>query len=277
MIQITKLSIFNKSYAILVGGKEEMINIAVCDDEITLFKTKFNALLQRALVQSQIQAEITYYSDGVVLFDEFKNRNTYDIIILDIDMPSINGKELARKLRAVDSEFTLAFFTAYEKEVFSTIPIGISAFIPKDFDDEKILSALTELFNAFLSKNPQYDVLDVLIDGKPSTAKIQASNIYYFKFVSKNIFAYTYNDTFILTERVFEKVVEKFRTKGFYKINRTCIVNISKVYEVLEESVIMDNGDKLIVSRRAKKELLHKVTMLPIIRKVNNGDANFRV
>lgn len=245
-----------------------MINIAVCDDEITLLKTKFNSLLKRVLAQLEIQAEITYYSDGLILFDDFKKQKIYDVVILDIDMPSINGKELARKLRAVDAEFTLAFFTAYEQEVFSAIPIGISAFIPKKFDDEKILIALTELFETFLAKKPQYDVFKVLVDGKLSTIKIQASNIYYFQFESKIITVHTYNDSFVLAERIFDNIVKKYLSSGFFQINRTCIVNVAKVYEVLDDTITMDNGDKLMVSRRAKKGLLHEITLLPTIKVV---------
>lgn len=245
-----------------------MINIAVCDDEIALLKTKFNSLFKRVLMKLEIQAEITYYNDGLVLLDDFKKHNIYDIVILDIDMPSINGKELARKLRAIDAEFTLAFFTAYEKEVFSAIPIGISSFIPKNFDEGKIVSALTELLQVFLAKKPQYDMLNILIDGKLSTIKIQASNIYYFQFISKIITAHTYDNSFILSERVFDKIVKRYLSRGFYQINRTCIVNVAKVYEILDNSIIMDNKDELVVSRRAKKGLLREITSLPTIKEV---------
>lgn len=245
-----------------------MIRIAICDDEIRLLKEQLTPLLKQVIAQKELQTEITYFNDGSILLDNFKKRNIYDIVILDIDMPSINGKELARKLRAIDSEFTLAFFTAYEKEVFSAIPIGISAFIPKNFDDERVMSALTELFDAFLAKNPQYEVFSVLIDGKPSTIKIQASNIHYFQFVSRIITLHTYNDSFILSERVFDNIIKKYLSHGFYQINRTCVVNVTKVYEVLDGNLIMDNGDKLIISRRAKKGLLREVALLPSIKEV---------
>lgn len=245
-----------------------MISIAVCDDEIALLKTKVNFLLERVLTQLEAQAEITYYNDGLDLLDDFKKQNIYDIVILDIDMPLINGKELARQLRTIDSEFTLAFFTAYPEEVFSAIPIGISAFIPKCFDDEKALAALKELVSGYISKKPKYVIIDVLVDGIPSKVKLQISNIHYFQFINRNITIHTYKDSYILTERVFDKIVKEYILKGFYKISRTCIVNIAKVHEVLVDSLIMDNGDKLVVSRRAKKELLHKMAFLPLIKEI---------
>lgn len=245
-----------------------MISIAICDDEIQLLKEQLTPLLKQVIAQKELQAKITYFDDESILLDNFKKRNIYDIVILDIDMPSINGKELARKLRAIDAEFTLAFFTAYEREVFSAIPIGISAFIPKKFDDEKILLALTELFDAFLAKEPQYEMLDVLIEGKPSIVKVQASNIYYFQLESKIITAHTYNESYILSERKFDNIVKKYLQSGFYQINRACIVNVAKIYEILGDSIIMDNRDELMVSRRTKKGLLHEITKLSTIKVV---------
>lgn len=245
---------------------KKMISIAICDDEITLLKSKFRLLLKHSLSQIGIQASVTYYTDGFKLLSDFENRKIYDIVILDIDMPSINGKELARKLRAVDSEFTLAFYTAYAEEVFSTIPLGISAFIPKGFDDNEIITSLVQLFKSLVSKKPQYDIIDILKNGEHSSLKIPINNIYYFKFSDRTITMHTYNEIYVLFERTFDKIIKKYLSEGFYKINRTCIVNVAKVHELLADILIMDNGDKLVVSRRSRKGLLNSMTLLAVIR-----------
>lgn len=242
-----------------------MIRIAICDDDIQYVEEHLTPLINQVIKKKDLQAQITNFDNGSVLLEKFQERNIYDIVILDIDMPAINGKELARKLRAIDDNFTLAFFTAYEKEVFSAIPIGISAFIPKKFNNDTISSALTELFDAFLAKKPQYEMLDVLIEGKPSLIRIQAGNIYCFLLEKKIITAHTYSESYILSERKFDNIVKKFLKSGFYQISRTCIVNVDKIYEVLDDNIIMDNGDILMVSRRAKKGLLNKITMFSTI------------
>ena len=83
--------------AIFTGGTIRMIKIAVCDDdEIFISKT-----LKHAVSVAVKSAEITpkIFIDGTSLLDRFQNGEYYDIVILDIDMPKINGKELAAKLR----------------------------------------------------------------------------------------------------------------------------------------------------------------------------------
>jgi DNA-binding response OmpR family regulator len=43
-----------------------------------------------------------YYSNPIVALDEFKP-NFYDLIILDIQMPDINGLQLYREIRRIQS------------------------------------------------------------------------------------------------------------------------------------------------------------------------------
>lgn len=106
-------------------------------------------------------------------------------------------------------------------------------------------------------------MLDVLIDGKPSTVKLRTGNIYYFEFYDRNITLRTYNECHTLIERTLENIVKEYQPKGFFKINRACIVNVTKIYELVDDYIVMDNGDRLFVSRRKRKELLQEMTLLP--------------
>ncbi len=76
-----------------------MIKIAICDDdEIFISKTLKHAV-SVAVKSAEITPKIRFFIDGTSLLDRFQNGEYYDIVILDIDMPKINGKELAAKLR----------------------------------------------------------------------------------------------------------------------------------------------------------------------------------
>jgi len=51
------------------------------------------------------------YTDSVKALQEFKP-HFYDLVILDIKMPVLNGFELCRKIREVDSTIEIIFITA---------------------------------------------------------------------------------------------------------------------------------------------------------------------
>lgn len=240
-----------------------MIRVAVCDDDAGFLSGKMRMLLSRAIKASGIQSqtEVKFFVDGMRLLSEFENHRIYDVVILDIDMPSINGKELAARLRRIDNDFCLAFMSAYKEEVYDTIPLRIDAFIPKDFDADECLRSMIRLFEDRSYQNPEYEFLEILQHGKQALIKISVYNIYYFQCTDNQIIFRTYNETFVLKERTFEKVISQYISKGFYRIHRNCIVNVSKVYEVLETDLVMDNKETLPISRRNRKGLLREIAV----------------
>lgn len=51
--------------------------------------------------------------------------NGYDIIFVDINMPSMNGLETCRAIREIDPELTAILMTAYRDEMRDTISQGL--------------------------------------------------------------------------------------------------------------------------------------------------------
>lgn len=72
-----------------------MIRIAVCDDDATFISKTLKYALAAAIKASELTPDVKFFTDGTLLLKEFQNGIYYDIIILDIDMPKINGKDLA--------------------------------------------------------------------------------------------------------------------------------------------------------------------------------------
>jgi DNA-binding response OmpR family regulator len=92
-----------------------------------------------------LQVEAFY--DPVLALSRFKT-GAYDLAILDIKMPEIDGFELYRKLRKIDNNFKICFLTAAElgtcRETDSDImdELGKDYFVAKPVDIVNLIDRL---------------------------------------------------------------------------------------------------------------------------------------
>ena len=93
-----------------------MLTIAICDDD-SIFLNKFQHLLQITFLEHGYELEIDIYVKGKDLIEKIeKEKIEYDIIFLDIEMPILNGFQVAEKLRALDNKSILLFITNLDNE-----------------------------------------------------------------------------------------------------------------------------------------------------------------
>lgn len=233
-----------------------MIKIAVCDDNANFITQTLKYAVSNAIKATNINPEVKFFTNGMTLFEKFQNGEYFDIVILDIDMPKINGKELAAKLREIDMSFFLVFITSYSDELANTVPYKINAFITKDGDFNKYSSELTRVFNEYQRIKPEREIIEINKDGEMIHITIPLNSIYWFKFSEKIIIMKTFTENYILAEKTFTKITEKYSNKGFFEVHRNILVNLRKIHSVGEDSVVLDDGEQLPLSRRKRKMLL---------------------
>ena len=109
-----------------------MVNVAFCDDD-EIFLEKFVPIVAAEFRKRKVDIDCSIYTNENKFIESFKLRKPYvDVVFLDIDMPYINGKLLAQRLRRLDKNFKLIFITDYEQEALNTFQYDVMAFIPKD-------------------------------------------------------------------------------------------------------------------------------------------------
>lgn len=131
-------------------------------------------------------SEILSYTNPVLAFKENEN-NLIDIAFLDIEMPEINGIQLAKKLKKINPKINVIFVTAYDNYALDAYKLHASGYVTKPVNEKKVKDELEGL---------RYDV-----DLKP-TKKLQVKcfgnfEVFYngvpLKFArskSKELFAY---------------------------------------------------------------------------------------
>lgn len=64
--------------------------------------------------------------------------NPVDVAFLDVEMPVINGIELAKKLQEIDENIRIIFVTAFEQYALQAFGVGATGYLLKPYDESDI-------------------------------------------------------------------------------------------------------------------------------------------
>jgi two-component system, OmpR family, copper resistance phosphate regulon response regulator CusR len=121
----------------------ENINILIVEDEQRLAD-----ILKKQLVESGFNVEIAY--DGYI-GKQLVEKNIYNLIILDINLPLINGYDLCREIRKTNSKIPIIMLTAFgtPDNKVAGFEVGADDYIIKPFDFRELLARV----NVFLRRS----------------------------------------------------------------------------------------------------------------------------
>ena len=83
------------------------MNIAVCDDRMEVTDLLYKMIKTYFSQHHLLLTSIKIYSDGDCLLQDIQKGSPFDIIFLDIELPGLNGLEVAQFIRQIDSEVLL--------------------------------------------------------------------------------------------------------------------------------------------------------------------------
>jgi DNA-binding response OmpR family regulator len=92
------------------------------------------------------------FTDPLLALQNFKEQDgMYDMIILDMKMPNMNGFELYRQIKKIDDKVKVCFLTASEMDygVYTDIVNSLDAeyFIRKPIDNEELVKRLNRILS----------------------------------------------------------------------------------------------------------------------------------
>ncbi len=108
-------------------------SILIVDDEVDI-----TLAFKKGLESNGFMVDI--YNDPVTALLNFKS-DFYDLILVDVRMPKMNGFELYQEIEKVDKKSKVCFITAFEvyyhalREIFPTLEVSCFIRKPIEIDD----------------------------------------------------------------------------------------------------------------------------------------------
>jgi CheY-like chemotaxis protein len=122
-----------------------MINkrVLIVDDEP-------DVILTLKMVLEENGFKVDSFTDPLLALQNFKEEaGMYNMIILDIKMPNMNGFELYRQIKKIDDKVKVCFLTASEmyydayEDIFNTL--DVKCFIQKPIENKELIDRLNKI------------------------------------------------------------------------------------------------------------------------------------
>ena len=198
---------------------------------------------------------------------KYLNENTVDLIFLDIHMPDFNGLDFIKSLKTPpkiilitsDPKFAMEAFEYDFMVDYLLKPIEFNSFNKaiekahiKEFELNSKLSIAKSITN--VTENDFYINIDRRL------IKIDLPSIYLIEAKGDYIKIKTENKDY-LVHSTLKKIEEKLPSSLFLKIHRSFIINIKKIIDIEDNSVLIQK-DVIPVSRSKRPELMKRLDLL---------------
>ena len=194
-----------------------------------------------------------------------------DVVLLDIQMPEMNGLACAQHLRQLDPMPAIVFCTAYDQHALDAFKSNAEGYLLKPVMQQElaqVLEHLTKLTQAQMSQLKQKENMDEInISRQQIAAKtyrgvelVPVENIYYFLADQKYVTVRHKNGSVLIDETL--KELEQEFGNQFIRIHRNALISV----HYLDGLEVVSSGQYQVRCRELDDRLAVSRRHLPFLR-----------
>ena len=222
------------------------MKIAVCDDEEIIMK-ELKQIIIDIMEERRLQPIVDEYKSGNQLI---KNAMEYEGVFLDMDMPDIDGIEVAREIRKINPECVIIMATGRGDRFREAFHINASDFITKPFQIEDVKVAID------IIEKSMFGTETVLAYKKASKYEIRQKNVELIEAYDGYVLIYSKGVEF-RRESTIKDIKKEINNELFIEVRRGKIVNLYQI-DKYEKGIICIKNREIKVARSTRKEFEKK-------------------
>ncbi len=229
---------------------KQYINIAICDDEERQ-RHYLKGLTEAWAGQGGYEIQITEFPSAEAFWFQYAERKDYHILLLDIEMPHMNGVELAQQIRAGNETLQIIFITGFPDYMQQGYDVAALHYLMKPVGAEKLAEVLTRAVRG-IARSPR----TFFLENKGESVRIALQELLYIEALAHG------------TELVLEKgeggqkkilrleaslsisQLESRLQKDFIRCHRSYLVNLKRIERIIKTEIVLDTQERIPLSRR---------------------------
>ena len=217
-----------------------MIRIAIAEDDPQCF-AQMEQYIGQFSQETGRAFHITHYDNGEDLVEGY--RPEFDLILMDVEMPFLDGMAAAKYVREMDPEVVIIFVTNLAQYAIQGYAVNALDYVLKPISYFSFSQRLSRALQYVRRREADY----VTVAVKGGAMKLEVDGIYYAERLGRQLMLHTRNGI-IASTATLQQLEEALEGKGFARCNKGYLVNLEHVDGVQDGCAVVA-GDRLLISR----------------------------
>jgi DNA-binding NarL/FixJ family response regulator len=195
------------------------IKVAIVDDNTFLQK----AVAEKLSFFDGIQIRF-FASDGKVLLSKLQENSNLNLILMDLEMPGMNGIDATEKVKQNYPHIKIIILTVFDNDenIFKAIKAGADGYLLKEVNPEDLYNGIVETLNGGAAMTPSIAMktlkllrnpIDILDESEKEEIKLSTREIEVLEQLSKGLNYMRIAENLFLSPSTVRKHIEKIYTK----------------------------------------------------------------
>lgn len=224
-----------------------MIRIAIVEDD-KAFMNRIKKYIDTYVMENDVEIDVSCFSDGSELVSDYEP--VYDILLMDIEMPRMNGMDAAKVVRRTDDRVIIIFITNMAQYAINGYEVGALDYVLKPVKYFPFSMKLTKA----VSSIRESEAVSLLVPYETGVRKVMSDDIIYAEIRDHWLHIITKSQEYKMLGTL-KEFANKFEEKHFTCCNHCFCINLKYVTSLEKETVELDGRYELKVSRSRKKQL----------------------
>lgn len=219
------------------------MRIGLCDDnevQLNYIHTRISAWMNLR----NIQCKVSTYSSAEEFIFEHPDTYPFDLLILDIQMGTMNGMELAKNIRAADQNIMIVFLTGLKEYVYEGYEVGALRYLLKPVNEQQLMVLLDEAFHKGQRSNNSWYIFTYNGDA----VKLNYDDILYVEARGHYVDLVTTGNHYEIKRNI-SQLSKELGEDDFFCCHRSYIVNLNHIEKINKSDCLLSTGASIPVSR----------------------------